>query len=130
MSKRAIILAGGKGTRLKPYTVSLPKPLVPIGEMPILEIIILQLARSGFDHITLTVNHLADIIRAFCGDGSKWGIKIDYSLEDKPLSTMGPLKLISDLPDNFLIMNGDVLTDLDFGQFYDEHVNAGSIITV
>ena len=130
MSKRAIILAGGKGTRLKPYTVSLPKPLVPIGEMPILEIIILQLARSGFDHITLTVNHLADIIRAFCGDGSKWGIKIDYSLEDKPLSTMGPLKLISDLPDNFLIMNGDVLTDLDFGQFYDEHVNAGSIFTV
>ena len=130
MSKRAIILAGGKGTRLKPYTVSLPKPLVPIGEMPILEIIILQLARSGFDHITLTVNHLADIIRAFCGDGSKWGIKIDYSLEDKPLSTMGPLKLISDLPDNFLIMNGDVLTDLDFGQLYDEHVNAGSIFTV
>ena len=130
MSKRAIILAGGKGTRLKPYTVSLPKPLVPIGEMPILEIIILQLARSGFDHITLTVNHLADIIRAFCGDGSKWGIKIDYSLEDKPLSTMGPLKLISDLPDNFLIMNGDVLTDLDFGQLYDDHVNAGSIFTV
>ena len=114
MSKRAIILAGGKGTRLKPYTVSLPKPLVPIGEMPILEIIILQLARSGFDHITLTVNHLADIIRAFCGDGSKWGIKIDYSLEDKPLSTMGPLKLISDLPDNFLIMNGKPFSTIAF----------------
>lgn len=130
MSKRAVILAGGKGTRLKPYTVSLPKPLVPIGEMPILEIIIRQLAKSGFDHITITVNHMADIIRAFCGDGSKWGVTIDYSLEDKPLSTMGPLKLIHDLPENFLVMNGDVLTDLDFGQFYDEHVRSGNIFTV
>lgn len=130
MSKRAVILAGGKGTRLKPYTVSLPKPLVPIGEMPILEIIIRQLAKSGFDHITITVNHMADIIRAFCGDGNKWGVTIDYSLEDKPLSTMGPLKLIRDLPENFLVMNGDVLTDLDFGQFYDEHVRSGNIFTV
>ncbi|HNX88773.1 MAG TPA: sugar phosphate nucleotidyltransferase [Paludibacteraceae bacterium] len=130
MSKRAVILAGGKGTRLKPYTVSLPKPLVPIGEMPILEIIIRQLAKSGFDHITITVNHMADIIRAFCGDGNKWGVTIDYSLEDKPLSTMGPLKLIQDLPENFLVMNGDVLTDLDFGQFYDEHVRSGNIFTV
>ena len=130
MSKRAVILAGGKGTRLKPYTVSLPKPLVPVGEMPILEIIIRQLAKSGFDHITITVNHMADIIRAFCGDGSKWGVTIDYSLEDKPLSTMGPLKLIHDLPENFLVMNGDVLTDLDFGQFYDEHVRSGNIFTI
>ena len=130
MSKRAVILAGGKGTRLKPYTVSLPKPLVPVGEMPILEIIIRQLAKSGFDHITITVNHMADIIRAFCGDGNKWGVTIDYSLEDKPLSTMGPLKLIQDLPENFLVMNGDVLTDLDFGQFYDEHVRSGNIFTV
>jgi NDP-sugar pyrophosphorylase family protein len=122
MSKRAIILAGGKGTRLKPYTISLPKPLVPIGETPILEIIIKQLINFGFDHITITINHMADIIRAFFTDGTKWGIKIDYSLEDKPLSTMGPLKLIDDLPENFLIMNGDVLTDLDFGAFYDYHV--------
>lgn len=130
MSKRAVILAGGKGTRLKPYTISLPKPLVPVGEMPILEIIIRKLVKSGFDHITITVNHMADIIRAFCGDGSKWGILIDYSLEDKPLSTMGPLKLINDLPDNFLVMNGDVLTDLDFGAFYDAHVAQQNIFTV
>lgn len=130
MSKRAVILAGGKGTRLKPYTISLPKPLVPIGEMPIIEIIIRKLAQSGFERVTITVNHMADIIRAFCGDGSKWGIKIDYSLEDKPLSTMGPLKLINDLPDNFLIMNGDVLTDLDFGIFYDAHVTENNIFTV
>jgi len=130
MSKRAVILAGGKGTRLKPYTISLPKPLVPVGDMPILEIIIRQLTKSGFDHITITVNHMADIIRAFCGDGSKWGTYIDYSLEDKPLSTMGPLKLIKDLPENFLVMNGDVLTDLDFEVFYNEHTEANSIFTV
>lgn len=130
MCKRAVILAGGKGTRLKPYTVSLPKPLVPVGEMPIIEIIIRKLAYSGFSHITITVNHMADIIRAFCGDGSKWGIYIDYSFETKPLSTMGPLKLINDLPDNFLVMNGDVLTDLDFSTFYDFHVEQQNIFTV
>lgn len=130
MSKRAVILAGGKGTRLKPYTISLPKPLVPIGDMPILEIIIRKLAKSGFDHITITVNHMADIIRAFCGDGSKWGVKVDYSLEDKPLSTMGPLKLIKDLPENFLVMNGDVLTDLDFEAFYNEHIAQNNVFTI
>ncbi|MCE5331942.1 MAG: NTP transferase domain-containing protein [Bacteroidales bacterium] len=130
MSKRAVILAGGKGTRLKPYTISLPKPLVPVGDMPIIEIIIRQLTKNGFDHITITVNHMADIIRAFCGDGSKWGTFIDYSLEDKPLSTMGPLKLITDLPEDFLVMNGDVLTDLDFGMFYNEHVASRNIFTV
>jgi NDP-sugar pyrophosphorylase family protein len=121
MSKRAIILAGGKGTRLKPYTVVLPKPLMPIGDFPILEIIIKQLSSYGFDHITLTVNHQADIIKAYFGNGDKWKIKIDYSLEEKPLSTMGPLSLIKDLPENFLVMNGDILTDLDFGVFYDYH---------
>ena len=130
MSKRAVILAGGKGTRLKPYTISLPKPLVPVGDLPILEIIIRQLTKNGFDHITITINHMADIIRAYCGDGSKWGIKIDYSLEDKPLSTMGPLKLIKDLPENFLVMNGDVLTDLDFGTFYNEHVASQNTFTI
>lgn len=130
MSKRAIILAGGKGTRLKPYTVSLPKPLVPIVEKPIIEIIIQQLVKSGFDRITLTINHMAEIIKAFCGDGSKWGVQIDYSHEEKPLSTMGPLKLIHDLPNNFLVMNGDVLTDLDFGEFFTKHINNGSLFTI
>ena len=91
MSKRAIILAGGKGTRLLPYTVVLPKPLMPIGEFPILEVIVRQLVRHGFDHVTMAVNHQAEIIRAFFQDGAKWGVKIDYSLEDKPLSTMAPL---------------------------------------
>ena len=96
MSKRAVILAGGKGTRLRPYTISLPKPLVPIVDTPTLDIIIKQLVKNGFDHITLTVNHMAEIIKAFCGDGSKWGIKVDYSHEKKPLSTIAPIKLISE----------------------------------
>ena len=73
---------------------------------------------------------MADIIRAFCGDGSKWDVKIDYSLEDRPLSTMGPLKLINDLPEDFLVMNGDVLTDLDLREFYDEHVARNSLFTI
>ncbi|CAM3853520.1 sugar phosphate nucleotidyltransferase [Aquirufa aurantiipilula] len=130
MGKRAIILAGGKGTRLKPYTISLPKPLVPIGDVPILEIIIRQLKKAGFNHVTLTVNHIADIIQAYFGDGSKWGIKIDYSLELKPLSTMGPLTLIPDLPEDFLVMNGDILTDLNFEEFYHSHIANNSNFTI
>lgn len=130
MSKRAIILAGGTGTRLRPYTVVLPKPLMPVGDYPIIEVIIRQLSYYGFDHITITVNHKAEIIQAFLGDGSKWNIKIDYSLEDKPLSTMGPLKLMKDLPDDFLVMNGDVLTDLNFDQFYNFHKGQGQIFSI
>jgi NDP-sugar pyrophosphorylase family protein len=128
--KRAVILAGGKGTRLRPYTVVLPKPLMPIGDYPILEVIIRQLVQNKFSHITLAVNHQADLIKTFFGDGYKWGIKIDYSLEDKPLSTMAPLKLIKDLPDNFLVMNGDVLTDLNYGEFYEYHIKNKNIFTI
>lgn len=128
--KRAIILAGGKGTRLKPYTSVLPKPLMPIGDYPILEVIIKQLAYYGFNHITIAVNHQADLIKTFFQDGLKWGINIDYSLEHKSLSTMGPLRLIKDLPENFLVMNGDVLTDLDFSQFYEYHITNNSIFTI
>ena len=83
MYKRAVILAGGKGTRLKPYSITLPKPLVPVGDLPILEIIILKLKTHGFNHITITVNHMAEIIKAFFGDGSKWNINIDYTSEAK-----------------------------------------------
>ena len=130
MSKRAVILAGGKGTRLRPYTVVLPKPLMPIGDYPILEVIVRQLVAAGFDHITMAVNHQAEIIKAFFQEGQRWGIKIDYSLEDQPLGTMGPLRLIEDLPEHFLVMNGDVLTDLDFGAFYDEHAAGDCLFTI
>jgi len=103
---------------------------MPIGEFPILEVIVRQLVKSGFDHITMAVNHQAEIIKAFFQDGKKWGIKIDYSLEDKPLGTMAPLRLIPDLPDNFLVMNGDILTDLDFRSFHDSHVSSDSLFTI
>lgn len=130
MSRRAIILAGGKGTRLYPYTVVLPKPLLPIGEFPILEVIVRQLVQNGFEHITMAVNHHAEIIKAFFQDGAKWGVKIDYSLEDRSLSTMGPLRIIKDLPDNFLVMNGDILTDLNYKDFFDQHVSKNNIFTI
>ena len=128
---RAIILAGGKGTRLRPYTTLIPKPLVPLGgEYSILEIIIMQLSKSGFTHITLAVNHLSQLIMAYFGDGERLGVKIDYSLEEGELSTIGPLTLIDDLPENFLVMNGDILCDLNYKTFFDAHVDAGSRISV
>ena len=130
MSKRSIILAGGKGTRLRPYTVVLPKPLMPVGEYPILEVVIRQLVGHGFNHITIAVNHQAELIKAFFGSGEKWNVKIDYSLEDQPLGTMGPLKLISDLPEHFLVMNGDVLTDLNYSEFYNEHSSRERLFTI
>ena len=128
---RAIILAGGKGTRLRPYTTLIPKPLVPLGgRYSILEIIIMQLVRSGFTHITLAVNHLSQLIMAYFGDGSRLGVKLDYSLEEGELSTIGPLTLIDDLPENFLVMNGDILCDLNYQTFFDCHINSGSRISV
>ena len=127
---RAVILAGGKGTRLRPYTVSLPKPLVPVGDRSILDIVLVQLRRAGVTRVTMAVNHLAHLIMAYFGDGKRWGLQIDYSLEDKPLSTIAPLKLIKDLPENFFVMNGDVLTDLDAAGLYRYHVDHDADITV
>lgn len=128
---RAIILAGGKGTRLRPFTYSLPKPLMPIGgEMPILEIILKQLKKNDFNHITIAVNYMAKIIRAFFRDGSEWGLNIDYSIEEKALSTIGPLTLIGDLPENFLVMNGDILTDLNYKKFFAWHIKNKCDVTV
>ena len=128
---RAVILAGGKGVRLHPYTAVLPKPLVPIGgELSIMEIVIKQLKNCGFNHITIAVNHLANLIMAFFGDGEKWGVKIDYSIEEKPLSTIGPLTLIKDLPDDFLVMNGDILTDLDFSELMESHISNKADLTI
>jgi len=127
---RAVILAGGQGTRLRPFTTTIPKPIVPVGEMAVMEIVIRQLARDGFDHLTVAVSHQAQLIMAYFGDGAKWGLTIDYSIEDEPLGTIGPLKLIDDLPENFLVTNGDILTDMDFAAMFRQHADSGAIATV
>lgn len=126
------ILAGGRGVRLKPYTTALPKPLVPIGEeYAILDIILQQLKSRGFTHVTIAIGHHGSLIRAFVGDGSRWGLSVAYSEEDRPLSTIGPLlNFLDDLPEHFLVMNGDVLTDLDYGALLREHVASGAQLTV
>lgn len=127
---RAIILAGGKGTRLAPYTTVFPKPLMPIDDMPILEIVIRQLKRHGFDEVTLAVGHLAELLMAYCGDGSKFGVKLDYSREEKPLGTSGPLALIPNLDETFLVMNGDLLTTIDYGDMLRRHRERGAIASI
>jgi NDP-sugar pyrophosphorylase family protein len=111
MSKpyRAVILAGGRGSRLYPYTTVFPKPLMPILERPILEIVLRQLKQAGFEHVTLAVGYLAELIETYCGNGQKFGLRIDYSREDEPLGTAGPLRLIENLEGDFLVMNGDIL---------------------
>ncbi len=128
----AVILAGGKGVRLRPYTTALPKPLVPIGDQhAILEIVMRQLAAAGFKTVTLAIGHLGHIIRAYVGNGSQWGLRVGYAVEDTPLGTMGPLLTMLDrLPDNFLVMNGDILTDLDFAGVLRHHEDSGAPLTI
>jgi len=128
----AVILAGGKGVRLRPYTTTLPKPLMPIGDKhAILEIVLDQLAGCGFTSVVLAINHLGPLIKAFVGDGSRWGLSVDYIEEDRPLSTVGPLFALKDqLPDEFLVMNGDVLTDLDYADLLNQHSLSGTGLTV
>jgi len=130
--RHVVILAGGKGVRLRPYTTCIPKPLVPIGdEMSILEIVMRQLRYYGFRRATLAIGHLGHIIRAYIGDGSQWDIEVDYFFEESPLGTMGPLVAMRDrLPEHFLAMNGDILTDLDYGAVLDDHVGSGAPISV
>lgn len=128
---RAIILAGGKGSRLKPYTKLIPKALVPIGEhYSILEIVIKQLSKFGFKHITIATNHLSKLIQNYFEDGKKYNIKIDYSKEEKELGTIGPLKLIKNLPENFLVMNSDILTNINYKKILHEHIKKKHLITV
>jgi NDP-sugar pyrophosphorylase family protein len=127
---QAIILAGGKGVRLKPYTTSFPKSLVPVGDYPILEIIIRQLKKNGFDNLTLAVGHLASLIQAYFEKGKKWGVDISYSFEDKPLGTAGPLKQIKNAEENFLVLNSDDLTDLNYLDFFRGHTKNQNMITV
>ncbi|OPZ04986.1 MAG: D-glycero-alpha-D-manno-heptose 1-phosphate guanylyltransferase [candidate division BRC1 bacterium ADurb.BinA364] len=130
---QAVILAGGKGTRLRPYTTVLPKPLMPIGEHPILEVILRQLARLGIRDVTLAVGYLGELIEAYFGDGSKWGVEIRYSREYAPLGTAAPLRLVAEreeLDDNFLVLNGDCLTDLDYRAFFQSHLDLQAAVTI
>ncbi|HVF63583.1 MAG TPA: sugar phosphate nucleotidyltransferase [Casimicrobiaceae bacterium] len=129
---RAVILAGGKGQRLRPYTTVLPKPLMPIGDMPILEVVLRQLKRAGIVRVTMAVGYLAELMQAFFGNGKRLGLAIDYSFEDRPLGTVGPLTLIDDLRGEkaFLMMNGDVLTTIDYQGFIEYHGRSGAAATI
>ncbi len=128
--KKAIILAGGKGTRLAPYTTILPKPLMPIDDVPILDIVLRQLAYHNFDEITLAVGHLAELLMTYCGDGSKYKLKIKYSREEAPLGTAGPVALVPDLTETFLVMNGDLLTTMDYSEIWHYHRERNVIATL
>ncbi|PTL58469.1 sugar phosphate nucleotidyltransferase [Paraconexibacter algicola] len=131
MSRRAIILAGGLGTRLRPYTVTLPKPLMPVGDRPILDIVLRQLRHHGFEHVTIATGHLAELIEAYCRNGESYGLRIDYFREEEPLGTVGALALIDGLRDEpFLVMNGDVLTDLDYAALLARHEASDAVATI
>lgn len=129
--KVAVLLAGGKGTRLMPYTLTIPKPLVSVGNYPILEIILRQLKLSGFKKIYIAVNHMANMIKEYFGDGSRIGLDIQYFLETQSLGTMGPLTNMTEyLPDNFLVMNGDILSDINFAEFLEDHRRSDAIFSI
>ena len=127
---KAIVLAGGKGTRLAPYTHILPKPLMPIDDMPILEVLLRQMKRAGVNHVVLTVGHLSSLLRAYFGTGEQWGLDISYSYEDKPLGTAGPIALVQGLDKTFLVTNGDVLTTLNLKKLIAFHKQKGGIATI
>src|SRR3954447_11129514 len=116
--KRVVVLAGGEGTRLRPYTAVLPKPLMPLGDRPILDIVLRQLRAAGVEHVTIATGYLAELIEAFCSDGRNYGLEIDYFREQEPLGTVGALATIDGLQNGpFLVMNGDVLTDMSYPDF-------------
>jgi NDP-sugar pyrophosphorylase family protein len=127
---QAVVLAGGKGTRLAPYTTVLPKPLLPIGDAPILDVVMRQLAYYGFTNITLAVGYLAHLIEAVFQDGAQQGVSLSYHHEEHPLGTVGPLAFIEDLDEQFLMMNGDVLTTLDYRELFAVHVASRNALTV
>lgn len=127
---QAIILAGGKGTRLRPYTATFPKPLVPLGEKPIVEIVVRQLKKAGFEDIVISTGHLSELIEAYFGDGKKHGVRIRYVKEEKPLNTAGALALINDLDEDFLVMNGDILTTLDYSRMFRFHKEKKAAATI
>jgi NDP-sugar pyrophosphorylase family protein len=128
---QALILAGGKGARLQPYTKVLPKPLMPMGDYPILEIILRQLRYYGVREVVLAVGYMSHLFQAFFQDGSRYGLKISYSFEDKPLGTAGPIALVKDqLEEDFLVMNGDLLTTINYHELFAYHEKTGGAATI
>jgi NDP-sugar pyrophosphorylase family protein len=128
--RRAVILAGGRGSRLAPYTAVFPKPLLPVGDRAILDVVVRQLRAAGCDELVIAVGHLAHLVQALFGDGSRHGIPIRYHEEDSPLGTAGPLRGIDGLDETFLMMNGDVLTTLDYDHLVAVHREAGNVLTI
>ena len=129
-SMRALLLAGGRGTRLAPYTSVLPKPLMPIGDQSVLEVVVGQLADAGIERITLCVGYLSHLIRAIMDDGANHGVSVDYVHEPEPLGTAGPLRLVNGLDSTFLVMNGDILTTLDYRDMLRHHRASGNVLTI
>ncbi len=127
---KAIVLAGGRGTRLAPYTTILPKPLMPIGDKPILDIVIRQLRYHGFTDITLAVGYLAELLMAYFGSGERFDARLVYSREEQPLGTAGPIALVPDLHERFLVMNGDLLTGINYTDLLAHHQASGALGTV
>ncbi len=126
-----VIMAGGKGTRLRPHTENCPKPMLPIDGKPMLEHIILRAKKEGFDKFVLSVNYLGHMVEDHFGDGSRWGVKIDYLREDSPMGTVGALTLLSPQPSlPFLVTNGDVMTHVRYGELLDFHESHGAAATM
>lgn len=127
---KAVILAGGRGTRLAPYTRIFPKPMMPIGDKTILEILFQQLKNFGITDIILTIGHLSGLMRAFFQDGKQLGINIEYVYEEKPMGTAGPLRMVPGLTDTFIVLNGDVLTDINIDKMIAYHRKKHGIATI
>jgi NDP-sugar pyrophosphorylase family protein len=126
----AVILAGGRGTRLQPLTVTVPKPLLPLGDESIVEIVLAQLAAAGCTRVVVTLGHMARLFAAVIGDGTRFGLRIDYVFEDEPLGTAGPLRRVRGLDDDFLVMNGDILTTIDYRALFAFHRQKRALGTI
>jgi NDP-mannose synthase len=126
----AVLLAGGLGLRLRPYTMNIPKPLLPLGDVPTIEIVVRQLAEQGFTRVVVTLGHLPQLVMSFLGDGSRFGLSVEYEIEAKPLGTAGSLRLVRDLEPSFIVMNGDLLTTVDFAGLLKQHTEADAAATI
>jgi len=126
----AVILAGGMGTRLRPYTITIPKPLLPVGDVPILEVVLRQLAADGFDRVVLALGHMAHLFTATIGDGKRFELGVEYCREEQPMGTAGALRMIENPEDQMLVMNGDVLTTLDYRALFQHHRSSDAAATI